>query len=77
MFIGGILMHGGAFVWYLYARFDLVGLLRGMAGDDAFRYCQVVRNLAEGRSSTFDGGFDFRHRGAWRRRRTWKSIQAP
>ncbi len=56
VFIGAILMYGGAFAWYMLAHYDLVTLLRDVNGDDSFYYFQIARNLAEGKFSTFDGG---------------------
>ncbi len=56
LFIGGILVYGAGFAWYMLAHFDLVNLLRDVNGDDSFYYFQIARNLAEGKFSTFDGG---------------------
>ncbi len=56
LFIGGVLVYGAGFAWYMLARFDLVNLLHYMTMDDSFYYFQIARNLAEGKFSTFDGG---------------------
>ena len=56
LFIGGILVYGAGFAWYMLAHFDLINLLRDVNHDDAFYYFQIAFNLVEGKFSTFDGG---------------------
>ena len=56
LFLGGLLVYGAVFAWYMLDRFDLVNLLRDAYIDDAFYYYQIAYHMAAGKFSTFDGG---------------------
>ena len=56
LFLGGLLAYGGGFAGYLLSQFDLLNLLRDVNFDDSFYYFQIAWNMAQGKSSTFDGG---------------------